>query len=145
MRCGASVRLTSSLATALLIDIGMVTKENASLIIDPSKVQRAREKIMAEERTEADHKLGETQLECVFFDARKDKSKMVVEDEDGEEFARTLDEEHYTLTDPYNYLTHLTPEEGTGAQGTADVILEWLEDVDQLEHVKVLGEILQTQ
>ena len=139
LRCGASVRLTASLATALLIDLNIVTKENASLIIDPNKIQRAREKIMREERIEADEKLGETVLQVVFFDERKDKTKMLVVDEDGEEFARTIDEAHYTLTDPHNYLTHLTPEEGTGAKGTAEVILNWLDEVDQLENVQILG------
>ena len=48
---------------------------------------------------------------------------MIVEDEDGDEFARTQDEEHYTITDPYNYLTHITPDEGTGTKGTADKII----------------------
>ena len=80
-----------------------------------------------------------SEVQVVFFDERKDQTKMLVEDEDREQFSRTLPESHYTLTDPYNYLTHLTPEEGTGAQGTADVILEWLKDVGQLENVKVLG------
>ena len=139
LRGGASVRLTSSLATAVLLDLNIVTKEDASLVIDPSKVQRAREKVMREERIEAHEKLDDTKLECVFFDARKDQTKMVVVDEDGEEFARTLSEEHYTLTDPHNYLTHLTPVEGTGAQGTADVVLDYFKEVDQVENVKVLG------
>lgn len=42
---------------------------------------------------------------------------MIVEDEDGDEFARTQDEEHYTITDPYNLYV------GTGAKGTADKII----------------------
>ena len=33
---------------------------------------------------------------------------MIVDDEDGGEFARTDIEEHYTLTDPHNYLTQVT-------------------------------------
>ena len=50
---------------------------------------------------------------------------MIVEDEDGDEFARTQDEEHYTITDPYNYLTQVNLYEGTGAKGTADKIIQY--------------------
>ena len=64
---------------------------------------------------------------------------MIVEDEDGDEFARTQDEEHYTITDPYNYLTHVTPDEGTGAKGTAEKIIQYLQDVEQIDNVKIVG------
>ena len=64
---------------------------------------------------------------------------MIVVDEDGDEFARTDFEEHYTLVDPLNYLTHLTPEEWTGSKGTAEAIVEWLQEVGQLEKIKFLG------
>ena len=75
----------------------------------------------------------------MFFDARRDKTKMIAVDDDGDEFVRTEFEEHYKLVDPYNYFTHLTPEEGSGARGTADVIVDWLEDINQLSNVKILG------
>ena len=109
------------------------------MIVDPSKIQRARTKIMEKERDEAKEKLKDENLECIFFDGRRDKTKMIVEDEDGDEFARTQDEEHYTITDPYNYLTHVTPDEGTGAKGTAEKIIEYLKEVEQIDNVKVVG------
>ena len=64
---------------------------------------------------------------------------MLVVDSDGDEFARTESEEHYTLTDPHNYLTHVTPEEGTGARGTAQKVVEYLTEVDPLENVTIIG------
>ena len=70
LRTGASVRMTASLATALLIDLKMVTKEDSSLIIDTQKVQRAREKVMRTERIEANEEFSETELSCIFYDAR---------------------------------------------------------------------------
>ena len=139
LRGGVSVRNTALLATALLVDLKLVTKDEAHLIIDPSKIQRARDKVMKEERLEAKKDLEEVKVVAVFVDGRKDKTKMIIEDEDGDEFARTVTEEHYTLTDPNKYLTHVTPDEGTGAKGTAEKVLEFLSDVKQLENVKVIG------
>ena len=126
------MRNTALLATALLVDLKLVTKDEAHLIIDPSK-------IMKEERLEAKKDLEEVKVVAVFVDGRKDKTKMIIEDENGDEFARTVTEEHYTLTDPNKYLTHVTPDEGTGAKGTAEKVLEFLSDVKQLENVKVIG------
>ena len=139
IRGGVSVRTTASLVTTVLVDLKIVTKEDAHLIIDPSKVQRARERVMEQERIDGENATIGSKLECFFFDGRKDKTKMIVEDEDGDEFARVLNEEHYTLTDPHKYLTHVTPEEGSGAKGVADEILEFLTEVNQLDNVKVIG------
>ena len=139
IRGNVSVRTTASLATALLIDLNIVTKDDAHLIVDPSKIQRARERVMKKERELARAELETKKLDCIFFDGRKDKTKMIIEDEDGDEFARTEFEEHYTATDPHKYLTHITPQEGSGAKGVADKLVEFLVDTKQLEFVKVIG------
>ena len=134
-----SVRATASLATALLIDLNLVTKEDDHVIVDTMKVQRAREKVMKNEKSEALIEIENDKLECIFFDGRRDKTKVIVVDDDGDEFARTEMEEHYTLTDPHKYLTHVTPEEGSGAKGTAQKVVEFLTEVNQLENVKIIG------
>lgn len=139
LRNEISVRATASILTAFLIDIKLVTEDDTHLVIDPQKVQRAREKVMKNEVDEAYQEVLDQKLECIFFDGRRDKTKMIVVDEDGDESAKTEMEEHYTLTDPYTYLTHVTPEEGTGAKGTADKIVEYLMEVNQLENVKIIG------
>ena len=139
LRNGVSVRAAASLATGLLIDLKLATKEDAHLVIDPMKIQRAREKVMKAEKLEALSDIKNKKLDCIFFDGRRDKTKMLVVDSDGDEFARTESEEHYTLTDPHNYLTHVTPEEGTGARGTAQKVVEYLTEVDQLENVTIIG------
>ena len=63
IRSGVSVRATASLATALLIDLKIVTKEDSHLIVDPTKVQRARIKVMASEKCEAQKEIEESKLE----------------------------------------------------------------------------------
>ena len=139
IRSGVSVRAKASLATALLIDLKIVTKEDSHLIVDPTKVQRARTRVMESEKADGLKEIKDSKLECIFFDGRRDKTKMIIEDEDGDEFARTEMEEHYTLTDPHKYLTHVTPEEGTRAKGTAEKVLEFLEEIAQLQSVKIVG------
>jgi hypothetical protein len=139
IRGDISVRNTALLATALLVDLNIVTKEDAHLIVDPSKIQRARARVMKKEAAEAKKRIEESKLDCIFFDGRRDQTKMIVVDGDGDEFARTEFEEHYTITDPTRYLTHITPEEGTGAKGTADKVIEFLSEVKQLENVQVVG------
>ena len=133
------MRNTALLATALLVDLKLVTKSEPHLIVDPSKIQRAREKVMKEERLEAKKDLEEVKVVAVFIDGRRDKTKAIVVDEDGDEFARTIIEEHITVTDPNRYLTHVTPDEGSGAKGEADKVIEFLTDIKQLENVKVIG------
>ena len=48
--------------TAPLIDLKLVTKEDANMIVDPSKIHRARTKIMEKERDEAIEKLMDEKL-----------------------------------------------------------------------------------
>ena len=105
IRSGVSVRATASLATALLIDLKIVTKEDSHLIVDPTKVQRARTRVMESEKADALKEIKDSKLECIFVDGRRDKTEMIIVDEDGDEFARTEMEEHYTLIDPYKYST----------------------------------------
>ena len=50
----------------------------------------------------------ESGLERVFFDGRRDKTQLIIYDEDGDEFPRTECEEHFTLTDSHKYFTQVT-------------------------------------
>ena len=46
LRWGTSVRATAAIASAALIDAGIVTAENVQLVVDRSKIQREREALM---------------------------------------------------------------------------------------------------
>ena len=60
-------------------------------------------------------------------DARIDSTKVLHYDEEIEKFyPRVEKEDHYTITDPYNCLTHVTLDEGTGAKMTAEKIMDFL-------------------
>ncbi|KAI9530508.1 hypothetical protein NQZ68_004526 [Dissostichus eleginoides] len=48
VRYGIGLRPTASIATAALIDAGIITEDNTSKVIDKNKVKRAQEKLMRE-------------------------------------------------------------------------------------------------
>ena len=48
MRYGVGLRATAAIATAALIDAGIITEDDKSKVIDKSKVMRAQEKLMKE-------------------------------------------------------------------------------------------------
>ena len=50
-----------------------------------------------------------------------------------------LNKEQSSLIDPQKCLTHITPEKGTGNKGVAEMILEFLKEVNQLDNAKVTG------
>ena len=74
IRSGVFVRATASLATALLIDLKIVTKEDSHLIVDPTKVQRARTRVMESEKADSLKAIKDSKLECIFVDGRRDKT-----------------------------------------------------------------------
>jgi len=72
-RFGVSDRATAALATATLIDVGMIQKDDDRLVIDRSKVRRERQKVRQS------IKEGECGvITSIYFDARKDQTLMKV-------------------------------------------------------------------
>ena len=68
------MRATASIATALLVDLKLVSKNDSTLIIDAMKIQRARDRVMKKDKEESSKEIAEKKLECVFYDARRDKN-----------------------------------------------------------------------
>ena len=79
------------------------------------------------------------EVSCFWFDGRKNDTKVILVNEDDEEFPGVRKETHYTIVEEPGgeYLTHLTPEGGKG-QDIANAILTWLEESSQLEGLKIL-------
>uniref|UniRef100_UPI00358F4F97 uncharacterized protein n=1 Tax=Myxine glutinosa TaxID=7769 RepID=UPI00358F4F97 len=59
VRYGIGLRPTAAIATAALIDAGIITEDNTSKVIDKNKVNRAQEKLMTELGEEFDEKCRE--------------------------------------------------------------------------------------
>ena len=48
LNCDVSISATAQIGTALMIDLGIVTAEDTSKIIDKSKIRRERDKVIKE-------------------------------------------------------------------------------------------------
>ena len=71
-RFGISDRAAASLASAVLVDFGIITKEDASCVIDRSKVRRERSKLRKLLRSEAEE--VKDNISGIYFDGRRDKT-----------------------------------------------------------------------
>ena len=113
MRYQSSSREAAALATAFLGDLmkaGVLPPEAAYLAVDGAKVQRARENMMEMAKQRGEEKTQESDIQCVMFDSRIDKTKVQHYDKETDKFYPRLEaEDHYTLTDGEGrYLHHFT-------------------------------------
>jgi len=110
-RYGLSDRAAASLASAVLQDVGLVTEQDSSLVIDRNKIRREKEKKRHSVQTlnNQNRKL----VQGLYFDGRKDKT-IKLTNCDGKSCCKTEIEEHVTLVqEPESeYLGHVTPSSG---------------------------------
>ena len=87
MRHHTGMRETAEIATAALIDAGVITEDDTSLVIDHNKVKRAQEKLSKELENRFDKKIQESGVSCLLFDGRQDDTKvMLVTDDSDRQF-----------------------------------------------------------
>lgn len=110
-RTGVSLRSAAMIGNALLQDIGLITANDNSMVIDKSKITR--EKIILHEKLKTKHNI-EVLLKGVYFDGRKDKTKIRLK-KNNKYYMKEVSEEHITLLQEpgERYLTHLTPDSGS--------------------------------
>lgn len=118
-RTGVSDRSAAIIASSVLHDIGIVSKDTQSKVIDRSKLRRERRKVRLQ--------LNSTQviqsLYAIYFDGRKDKT--IVQEKKGSSYYRTVVvEEHIVLlSEPGSvYIGHVTPDSGSSADITQSII-----------------------
>ena len=63
-----------------LIAARHLEEDLAYLVVDPSKMRRAREAVMGGATAVEDTKAKEEIIEAIYFDGRKDKTRALVED-----------------------------------------------------------------
>ena len=113
IRYQCSSRQAAALATAYLGDLiraGVLPPEAMSLAVDGAKVQRAREKMMEMATQRGEDKTEASEIKCIMFDSRIDKTKVQHYDEETDKcYPRLESEDHYTMTDGEGrYLHHFT-------------------------------------
>ena len=106
-RFGVSNRAAAGIINAYQVDIGRVTSEDMSSVVDAKKIWRARNEIRSESAREAAEVALARGVESLYFDGRKDKTST-------DFTAATEIEEHVVvLSEPGGqYLTHFTPQSG---------------------------------
>ena len=147
LRYSVSQRATAAIASAAWIDAGFLNKDNSHLLIDKSKVKRAQENVMKKARNNFDSFINANDIECIFFDGRKDLTQvMKVKDGSNKKHPTVLKEDHYTICmEPSGlYLTHLTidstsKKEIKPAEFIADSIMNYLTSTNISSSLKAVG------
>ena len=136
IRYNVSNRATAAISTATLAaakDAGLI-RDEADIIIDQNKIRRAKSRVMKQTRIGDELSMKNSNIQCIFFDGRKDKTKYMRVGVNGELHPSERKEDHYSLcSEPGGkFLTHLTndPNErtGTAADQIAQLMYDWVED-----------------
>jgi hypothetical protein len=113
-RFGISPAATAAIATSYLQDLieaGFLTPESSYLACDPSKLTRARKKAMVVAKNNDNFKLPKADNIGIYFDGRKDSTRAMINDSNGQLHPIIIKEQHITVTiEPGGrYLGHFTP------------------------------------
>ena len=136
MRYGLSVRGTSAVCSAYLLDLindGILSPSKIYLAVDPRKLRRARDRVLSEASERGNELTDQDDIKCVMFDSRLDQTKVSLFDKDtGKYYPKTVIEDHYTVTDGEGrFLVHLTKPTNT-LHGTEEELEEEGETIDEM-------------
>ena len=123
------------LASAVLLDMKMVSPNERSKVIDRSKIRRERTKV----RKALAAAINE--IEGLYFDGRKDKTMHIVRCVDKKYHRKKVVEEHASIiSEPGSlYSSQVVPYEGT-SNAITQAILDYLEEKNvDLAEIKVIG------
>lgn len=137
-RFGVSDRATAAIASSVLHDFGLATKEDDSLIIDKNKVRR--EKSSFRSNLQDMIKNEPNVIQGLYFDGRKDNT-LKIDEVNNKCFRRTAKEEHYSIIqEPGSiYVGHVSPSTGS-SKVIASAILDYLKESNfSLDELDVIG------
>ena len=139
MRRGISDRAAAAIATAVLIDFGIVKPDDLSCVIDRQRIRREKKKVRKDLGAKETERMKEDCIEGIYFDG-KEIDTLEVEGANGSYRRKTVKREHIVLvSQPVGkYLSHVTPA-GKSAEPTADAIFSFLEENDLADDLKVIG------
>jgi hypothetical protein len=121
-RYGISDRASAAIASAVLTDVGFISKEDRTRVIDRSKVRRERKRKREMLQLQAQNHT----LRGLYFDGRKDNT--MISKLEGKSYHRRMEpEEHYSIVaEPSSlYLGHITPPNST-AKGIEEALTGFL-------------------
>ena len=135
-RFGISNRAAAAIATAVLIDLGVVTNTDQSKVIDKNKLKRERMKLRKQLMDNDNQTMNVT---SIYFDGRKDET--MVKDKQGDRwYSHVTKEEHYVLvSEPGSaYIGHVSTKSSKSID-IADSILSRLKEMELDSSLLVVG------
>ena len=148
VRYNVSNRATAAICTATLAaakDAGLL-KEGADILIDQNKIRRAKSRVMRQTCIGDELNIRESNIQCIFFDGRVDKTKFMRVGDNGGYHPAERKEDHYSLcSEPGGkYLTHFTVDpkermERTAADHLATLIYDWVVEYGISESLMAIG------
>ena len=156
IRFGVSLRATSSIVCGLLQDLVdanyLTEEERVFLTCDTNKIMRAKYNCMDSVREFEESRVLDDDIQGIFFDGRKDKTKLLTHNnETGNYHSSVIEEEHYTMTqEPQGkYLHHFSPIDYADpskpakfdkpAKRIAAGVFDWINTHGARESVQVIG------
>lgn len=134
-RFGLSDRAIAAVSSAVLVDHGLATENDSTLIVDRSKVRRSKRKVNEEIQSRQD----ETFIRALYFDGRKDDT--IAQVKQGAKYRRiSIKEEHVSiLSEPESvYVGHIVPETSS-AEHISSGILNFVSDKGGSEDLVLVG------
>lgn len=121
-RTGVSDRAAAIIASSVLKDVGIISSNDPSGVIDRSKLRRERAKVRSTLQEGNRNKI----IRGMYFDGKKDTTSVIIQKE-GKFYRKRQIEDHYViLSEPgSDYFGHVTCELGT-AKGIKDTIIAHL-------------------
>ena len=91
-----------------LIEAGHLKEEMSYLALDPSKLCRASQTVMTTAQKKEEENTNEEKIESIYFDRRKDMTRVLIPDSKGRLHPRKIREEHVSVTSEPSghYLAH---------------------------------------
>ena len=145
-RYGLGNRPTADIATAVLLDYGVIQPGDLTLAIDPSKVYRARKAGRKSSQDTFSEEWEEEPVTGLYFDGRKDMTLCYVTNEEGKRFPKVKKENHLTLvSEPKSEFIssladdHITDDDLKGAELESKLILDFLSENGMEDNLEILG------
>ena len=145
-RYGLGNRPTADIATAVLLDYGVIQPGDLTLAIDPSKVYRARKAGRKSSQDTFSEEWEEEPVTGLYFDGRKDMTLCYVTNEEGRRFPKVKKENHLTLvSEPKSEFIssladdHITDDDLKGAELESKLILDFLSENGMEDNLEILG------
>ena len=136
-RYGVNDRATAMIATSVLKDVGLVSRDASELVTDRSIIRRERNKVREEVKLQAQQHATPTR--GLYFDGRRDDTLTQVK-QGAKLYRRTVKEEHISIiSQPRSkYLGHVIPKSGS-VRDICDSIYELVLKETDLNELVVVG------